>query len=202
MKEFWDGAGFMFVLFNPFLMSVYMVDFVRGLTLATFWRVMARAAIISGSVFLLFAFFGERLFTQVFHVRFESFLIFGGLIFLVIGGRFVLLGAGAMRGLRGEARHLSGSIAMPFMIGPGTVSASVLIGSRMDFPLAGLSILSGIALAIAALVAVKWVHDVVRLRHEALIERYLDLAGRASALFIGSFAVEMILTGVRGWWGG
>lgn len=202
MKDYWDGAGFMFVLFNPFLMSVYMVDLVRGLTLGTFSRVMARAAVISGTVFLLFAFFGEQLFTRVFHVQFESFLIFGGIIFLIIGGRFVLLGAEAMRDLRGEVRHLSGSIAMPFMIGPGTVSASVLIGSRMDFPLAGLSILSGLALAIGALIGVKWLHDVMRLRHEALIERYLDLAGRASALFIGSFAVEMILKGVQGWWNG
>lgn len=201
MKEFWESVSLMLVLLNPFLMSIYLLDFIRGLPQGTFSRVMGRAGLISTTVFLIFAFFGDRLFREFFHVQFESFLVFGGLVFLIIGVRFVMYGAEAMNGLRGESRHISGSIAMPFMIGPGTVSASVVIGSRHNFGIAGLAIGLAIALSVVMLVGLKWIHDYVRSRHESLIERYIDLTGRASALFIGSFAVEMIFQGLEGWWG-
>lgn len=201
MKEFIEGLTLMLVLFNPFLMSVYLIDFIRELSIGTFARVLLRASLISVTVFLIFAFFGDRLFQVVFHVRFESFLIFGGLVFLFIGLRFVFLGADAMKGIRGEAQHVSGSIAMPFMIGPGTVSASVLIGSRMNFPEASLAIGMGVLASVGMLVAVKFGYDYAKLRREDLIERYLDLAGRLSALFIGTFAIEMILQGLDSWKG-
>lgn len=200
MKEFWESVSLMLLLLNPFLMSIYLVDFIRGLPAGLFSRVMTRAALISTLVFLIFAFFGDRLFSNFFQVQFESFLIFGGLVFLIIGMRFVMYGAGAMTDLRGESRHISGSIAMPFMIGPGTVSASVLIGTRHSFAVAALAIGLGITLSIILLMGLKWLHDYIRTRHESLIERYIDLTGRASALFIGSYAVEMILKGLEGWW--
>ena len=42
----------------------------------------------------------------------------------------VMVGSKAMSELRGSPDHFSGSIALPFLIGLGTVSASVLVGSR------------------------------------------------------------------------
>lgn len=200
MQAFWESVSLLLLLLNPFLMSIYLVDFIRGLTLGVFARVMIRAAFISLVVFLLFAFFGDQLFLNFFQVHFDSFMIFGGLVFLIIGLRFVMYGAEAMTGLRGFSRHISGSIAMPFMIGPGTVSASVIIGSRHNIAVAGLAIGVGIGLSVGLLIALKGAHDYIRSRHESLIERYIDLTGRASALFIGSFAVEMILKGLEGWW--
>lgn len=48
--------------------------------------------------------------------------------------------------LRGKAEHLAGSVAMPFMIGPGTVNASVIIGTKhnlLDASLESISKTSG-----------------------------------------------------------
>ena len=67
------------------------------------------------------------------HARFESFQIFGGLIFLVIGYRYVFEGADTIGVMRGAPNHLAGTIAMPFMIGPGTISASVITGCTAQF---------------------------------------------------------------------
>ncbi len=80
---------------------------------------------------MLFAVAGDALFARVLQVRFASFLIFGGIVFLVVAIRYMMIGAEAIRGLRGPPEHIAGSVAIPFMIGPGTVSASVLVGSRL-----------------------------------------------------------------------
>jgi multiple antibiotic resistance protein len=42
-------------------------------------------------------------------------------------------------------------------------------------------------------------HDVVRQRHVKLIDRYVEISGRVSALMIGTFAIEMIGTGASDW---
>src|SRR3970282_1531496 len=89
----------LFALLNPFLMSVYLMDLITDLPRPMFVRVLARGALISAAVFALFAWSGDALFSDVLHVRFASFQVFGGLIFLLIGARFVFTGAGGMRGI-------------------------------------------------------------------------------------------------------
>jgi multiple antibiotic resistance protein len=84
-------------------------------------------------------------------------------------------------------------------VGPGTISASVVAGSRLDPSVASLVIAAALSSAIAAILAIKWLHDFVRTRNESLIARYSEIAGRVTALFTGSFAIEMILTGIERW---
>ena len=79
-----------FSLLNPFLMSIYMLGIIRTSEAKTFNTALITGSLISFMVFLLFAWGGETVFNQYLHVRFESFQIFGGLIFLVIGYRYVL----------------------------------------------------------------------------------------------------------------
>jgi multiple antibiotic resistance protein len=88
---------------------------------------------------------------------------------------------------------------MPFIVGPGTISASVLAGSRLSYPDAALAIGLALVVAIAAIILLKKTHDVVRERDERYVARYMDIAGRVTALFTGSFAIELILKGVERW---
>lgn len=194
-----ESAVFLLVLLNPFLLSIYLLDLVEKLSFAQLGRVLLRASVISGVVFFVFAWAGDSLLTKLLHVRFASFLIFGGTVFLVIGIRFVLMGGEALSSLRGEAGLVAGSIAMPFMIGPGTVSASVIAGTRAPLPLAFVSITGALAATSVMVLMLKAVHDFVRKRNEELVERYIDIVGRLSALVIGTIAVEMILQGFEKW---
>lgn len=188
-----------FALLNPFLLSIYLLDLISDLDTRTFYRVLFRASLISGSVFWLFAWGGEAIFTQYLQVRFASFQLFGGVIFLLIGVRFVFSGVDAIRSTRGAPEHLAGSIAMPFLIGPGTVSAAVVIGSRHGAPLSGLVIFGTLALTMTLVVALKVVHDYVKERNARLIDRYMEIVGRISALLIGTIAIEMIMVGGGSW---
>ena len=189
----------LFALLNPFLMSVYLMDLITDLPRTMFVRVLARGALISAVVFALFAWSGDALFSDVLHVRFASFQVFGGLIFLLIGARFVFTGADAMRAMRGQPEHLAGSIAMPFMIGPGTVSASVVVGARLPVPDAIGIIVLTLTATVVLVSAIKLAHDFLKERNARLIDRYVEIVGRISALLIGTFAVEMIFEGLGTW---
>lgn len=198
-KAFVDSFLLLFVLLNPFLLSIYLLDLIEELDQTTFRRALIRGMLISFFVFAAFAWAGDAIFSRVLQVRFAAFLIFGGLVFLIIAIRYVMIGSGAIRELRGSAEHVSGSIAMPFLIGPGTVSASVLAGSHLPVIFAVLSIAAALVTAIAAVLLIKRLHDAVKKNHEGLVERYIDVVGRISALVIGTIAVDMILRGIDIW---
>ena len=131
--------------------------------------------------------------------EFASFQIFGGIVFLLIGLQFVFQGTTAIEILRGESQHLAGAIVMPILIGPGTISASVIVGKRHD-PLTACVIVFTAVLASAFLVlGLKAAHDYVRPRNGALIQRYIEIAGRIAALYVGTVSIEMIMQGLRAW---
>ena len=186
------------VLFNPFLMSIYLLDLIQDLDRRTFVQVLVRASAISGSVFLLFAWGGEAIFTNLLQVSFSAFLIFGGIVILLIALQMMFVGSQAIRNLRGgDPAHLSGSVAMPFMIGPGTISASVLAGKTLSMAQAAAVIVLALSLTALMLLVLKNAFDAVKARHAGLLERYIDITGRAAALLTGSIGVQMILQGLH-----
>jgi len=185
-----------FSLLNPFLMSIYMIGLIRHTETNVFNKALIQGGLIAYVVFLLFAWGGEAIFNRYLNVRFESFLIFGGLIFLVIGYRYVFQGADTIGEMRGAPEHLAGTVAMPFMIGPGTISAAVVTGMSMSIVEAAIVIALVLFLTCSVLIAMKFSHDHLRYKHAKYIDRYFDIVGRLAALLIGTIAVDMIVNGV------
>lgn len=194
-----ESCIFLLVLLNPFLLCIYLLELIQKLQLGELAGVLLRASLISTVVFCTFAWAGEIILTDLLHVRLASFMIFGGVVFLIIGIRFVLLGGEALDSLRGETGYSGGAVAMPFMIGPGTVSASMIAGSRSPCFLAAAAIIAALALTSLFVLGFKALHDLIKKRNEQLVERYVDIVGRVSALIIGTVAVEMILQGLETW---
>tara|TARA_R110001583_G_scaffold12410_3_gene55146 strand:- start:1619 stop:2110 length:492 start_codon:yes stop_codon:yes gene_type:complete len=161
---------------------------------------MMRAHIISGIVFVIFAITGERIFEDIFNVRFGAFLIFGGIIFLWIGIQSIFSGQLALIDTSGDPEHIAGSVAMPFMIAPGTISASVLIGSSLPASSATIAVIVAIVFSLSSIILFKLIHDPLKKRNERLLNRYVEVMGRIVALFTGTFAIEMIARGVGLLW--
>ena len=199
MSELLRSTLLLLVLLNPFLVIVYLIDIVQKLNQKQFQQVLMRAGIIASLAFCSFAVLGDAIFTNLFQVEFASFQIFGGIIFLLIGLQFLFKGPNAIEMLRGESKHIAGAIAMPVLIGPGTISASVVIGKRNDILIACLAIVLAVFLCLLTIVILKHIHDKVLQKKEELIQRYFDIAGRITALFIGSVAIEMIMNGLKAW---
>jgi small neutral amino acid transporter SnatA (MarC family) len=199
MTDIINSTILLLVLLNPFLVIVYLVDVVEKLERRQFARVMSRAGLIAAAVYCCFAILGDIIFSRVVQAEFASFQIFGGVVFLLIGVQFVFKGPTAIELLRGESEHLAGAIAMPILIGPGTISACVIIGKRHDSLIASAIIVFSIMVSIGVMIGMKAVHDFVRPRSARLIERYVEIAGRVTALYVGTVSVEMIMQGVRSW---
>jgi small neutral amino acid transporter SnatA (MarC family) len=198
-RDFINAVILLLVLLNPFLMCVYLLDLVQHLDARTFRKTMIRAGTISGVVYILFAIVGDQLFSVVLNVRFEAFLIFGGIVFLIVSIKLVTAGSHALRDLRGGAEHVSEGVALPFMIGPGTISASILAGKSQSIPMASIAIIFSVVVSLTLVILLKYLHDYVKTTHEPLLERYLDTIGRVSALLMGTIAVDMLLRGVNMW---
>lgn len=199
MTELAQSTALLLVLLNPFLVIIYLIDVVQKLERGQFVRVLFRAGVISSLVFCAFAILGDAVFVSVMQAEFASFQIFGGVIFLIIGLQFVFRGPTAIEILSGESKYLAGAIAMPVLIGPGTISASVVIGKRHDALSACIVVLIAITTCLVTIAFLKWLHDVVRPRREPLIERYIEVTGRVSALYVGTVAVDMVMRGLRTW---
>lgn len=199
MPEAIQSTVFLMMLLNPFLLAVYLLDPFQRLSAAVFAKVLFRAWLISVTVFVLFAQIGSFIFQTVLQAHVASFQIFGGIVFLLIGIQFVFSGNSAIEGLRGESQHIAGAIAMPLMVGPGTIGASIVLGETLGGLMAAAAIGSAVTLSVVVIFLLKKIHDFVRPRNEALVERYIDIVGRITALIIGTYAIEMIMNGLRSW---
>ena len=201
MPDFWNSVTLLLVLLNPFLVIIYLVDVVQKLSGRQFAKTLIRGGLIACIVFCCFALVGDAIFSHFVKAEFASFQIFGGAVFLLIGMQFVFRGPTAIEMLRGDSENLAGAIAMPVLIGPGTISASIVIGER-HAALASCSVVfAAVSLSILAMLALKALHDYVRPRNEPIIQRYIEISGRITALFVGTIAVEMIMQGLRAWVG-
>lgn len=201
MPEFVKAVSLLLALLNPFLVIVYLVDVVQNLDKSTFRSVLIRAGIISAAVYSLFAIAGDAIFTSIIQADFASFQIFGGIVFLAIGLQFVFKGPSTIEILRGESKHLVGAIAMPVLIGPGTLSASVVVGKSLSPLLACAAIFVAMTISIALMLVLKTLHDHAISTRESLVQRYIEIAGRVTALYVGTIAVQMIMEGLHTWAG-
>ncbi len=193
------SLSLLLVLLNPFLVIVYLVDVMEKLDRKKFNLVLLRAGLIASLVFCTFSILGDIIFTNILNAEFASFQIFGGVVFLLIALQFVFRGPRAIEVLRGESEHVAGAIAMPILIGPGTISVSVIIGKRHEMLVACVVVIAAVLISLITMFLLKSAHDYVKARNESLIERYIEIAGRITALFAGTISIEMIFQGIRTW---
>ena len=201
MSEYIKSAILLFTLLNPFLILVYLVEMVKELALKQFAQIVISAGLVACVAYSCFAILGDAIFGDIVQAEFASFQIFGGLILLLIGLQFVFRGPMSMTMLKGKSGYSVGAVAMPVLIGPGTISASLLIGKRHDQLEAIAIIFAATALAIIVVIALKSLHDFVLPRSEPLVNRYIEITGRISALYVGTVAVNMIMQGLGTWIG-
>jgi len=199
MTEYLRSAALLLVLLNPFLIIIYLIDIVEKLEHRQFRQVLARAGAISIAVFWCFVLLGDAIFSSVIQAEFASFQVFGGIVFLLIGLQFVFRGPKAIEILQGESQHVAGAVAMPVMIGPGTISASVVIGERHSPFESMIIVVVAVVVSVLVIMGLKKLHDFVRPRNEQLVQRYIEIAGRITALFVGTVAVEMMMQGLSVW---
>lgn len=186
-------------ILNPFALSLYLVTVVEDLEWDAFFRVILSATLISMVAFSIFVLTGDRL-LDFLGVRAEAARVFGGTIFFVVGYKYATSGFKTTEFLRGSIDELPGAIAMPFMIGAGTITQSILISRRHGDLTALLAIAVALAITLAMVCVFKLLRDHLRRRRERLFERYVNILARANGLIIGAISAEMIIAGIHDIW--
>lgn len=187
-------------ILNPFALCLYLVGVMDDLESRAFIRVLFWASVISLIVFWVFAVAGEPLLVDFLGVRPEALRIFGGVVFFVVAYNYVTRGYKAVETLRGSLEELPSAIALPFMIGAGTITQAILLGRRHG-PCLSIFLLSlGLCICFLVVIAFKLIRDGLRDKREKVFERYVNILSRINGLFIGAISTEMIISGIRKLW--
>ncbi len=193
-------APFLAIL-NPFALCLYTSSVMEDLDFRSVLKVVVGACVISTAVFWLFALTGEALLSGVFLVEPAALRAFGGLIFLIVGYNYVTKGYRGAEILRGSLEELPSAIALPFMVGAGTITQAIIIGQQVDKWYASmLVILLGVVVALVVLMLYKVLHDHLAGARERLFIRYVNILARLNGLLIGAISVSMIVEGIKELW--
>lgn len=193
-----DLVAFIAIL-NPFALCLYLTGVIHDLNRRDFFWVMAAATGMSFGAFLLFAFGGEPMLRSL-GVRLSAMRMFGGLILLGIAYNYVMKGYKAAEMLRGSLDELPSAIAMPFMIGAGTITQAIIMG-RNHPPVVTVGILVAAMVFSLVVVAVFYfLHGFFHAKRERVFNRYINILSRLNGLLIGAIAMEMLLQGAQRLW--
>jgi multiple antibiotic resistance protein len=113
-------------LINPFALFLYLDSVRRDLSFAKFTYVIFKASVISFAVSILFFIAGDYILREIFNINFNSFRIFGVIVIFTSAYLFVVKGGGALIHYKDDLDDLASDIALPFMVGAGTISLSIL----------------------------------------------------------------------------
>lgn len=200
MENIWKSLIPFLAILNPFALCLYLVGVMEDLDKEAFLRVLIRACGISFAVFCVFGLAGEPFLVDLLGIRPDALRIFGGVIFFIVGYNYVVKGYRTNEMLRGSLDELPSAIALPFMIGAGTLTQSILIGKQHSMGVTILVISIGILVSFAIVLVFKLIRDHMRGPKERVFERYVNIMVRINGLVIGAISTEMIISGVRNMW--
>ena len=187
-------------ILNPFALCLYLEEAMHKLRMRAFAGVLARASVISLLAFWFFALAGRPFLNSTLQVRPEALRIFGGIIFLVIAYHYTMRGHQGTEVVRGDITQLPAAIALPFMIGAGTITQSMLMRQHLPPVSCMFTLFLGVAISFGIVLAFKALSDHLKRRSEATFYRYADIVARLNGLLIGAISVEMIVEGVHQLW--
>lgn len=187
----------MLVILNPFSQVLYLRELMNELTLREFAGVHIRATLLSLGVFALFVVIGDPVLQNVFQVRLGSLQVFGGLINLFIAYRYITVGPGSNLLFRGNIADLAPNISLPYMVGPGTIWLSILMGRTYPWYVAVGLVAGVVVLNMLIVLGAKISFSSLQAQSETLLGKYCSILMRTMALFIGAIGVEMIFNGVE-----
>ncbi len=186
------------VMLNPFAIFVYVKNVREELPDSDYYSVLLKANIISFIVYVFFAAFGALLFNKVFNIDFESFRIFGGIVLLSLALVIIIQGRRSVVTLKGSLDDIASEVAIPFMVGPGTISVSIIIGNEFNL----VSSVLIIAVAMAISLAIVFILSIMRKRllnqsSRKAFDKKLGTYLRLNGFFIGAIGVNMVITGIN-----
>lgn len=190
------------VMLNPFALFLYLEPIRHDLSHKNYLKVIFKATLISLVVCMLFYFSGEFIFESVFHINFESFRIFGGIIIFSFSYFFIVKGQKALIMIKENLDDLASEIALPFMVGAGSISLSILMSEKHETIIGAGALVIIFISNFLILFLLKKFRDLLegrKFRHA--FDKNMEVLLRLNGFFIGAIGVNMILTGINNIYG-
>jgi multiple antibiotic resistance protein len=163
-----------------------------------FLRVLTKASIISYAIILFFVLTGDVIFNMLFQIEFNSFRIFGGIVIFSFAYFYIVQGKKALIQLRGSLDDLAAEIAMPFMVGAGTISLAIIASE--EHSLSVNMVLLPIILIINFLIilGLKTIRDnIIQKRLRVAFDKSMGILLRITGFFVGAIGIDMALIGIK-----
>ncbi|MEX0748934.1 MAG: MarC family protein [Candidatus Saccharimonadales bacterium] len=186
------------VLMNPFALFVYLLPLKRELGLSSFIQILLRASLISFIIYVLFALFGQQIFSTLLKIDFDSFRIFGGIVVASFALSFILQGKKSLITTRGELSSIAAEVALPFMVGAATITLSILIGRSLSVINAIATIGAAMSINAIIIVLLALFRQTLKNRMLEVFDKNMDIVLRVNGFFVGAIGVDLIITGIRG----
>lgn len=186
------------VMLNPFALFLYLKPLMKELTDREFVAVFFRASLISFLIYLAFVLFGNFIFARVFQISFESFRIFGGVILFSLAYLFIVRGKKAFIQTKGDLHDMASEIALPFMVGAGTISLSILLGEQLSMPLGVLALVLIMIINFLVVLGLKEMRKRISVHKlRVAFDKNMEILLRINGFFVGSIGIDMIATGIK-----
>lgn len=185
-------------LLNPFALFLYLKPVMSDLSDQDFTRVFLKATLISFFTFLAFLFFGDIFFLRIFRINFESFRIFGGIVIFSLAYLFIVRGEKAFIQMKGDLHDLASEIALPFMVGAGTISLTVLMRDRLLLWQGILALVIILLITFLTIVGLKKLRAGIKSEElQIAFDKNMEILLRINGFFLGAIGVDMIVSGIK-----
>jgi len=186
------------IMLNPFALFLYLEPVRKDLNHKQFLTVIFKATLISLTICYVFFFSGEFLFRKVFLIDFESFRIFGGIIIFSYAYFFIVKGQRALIMIKENLDDLASEIALPFMVGAGTISITIIASYRHTKLVGVLILLTAYVINFLAIFLLNKMRDSLEGKKlKTAYDKNMEVLLRLNGFFIGAIGVNMVLTGIK-----
>ena len=186
------------VMLNPFALFLYLEPIRKDLNSKQFISVILKASLISLSVCFIFFFSGEFLFESVFMIDFEAFRIFGGIIIFSYAYFYIIKGQKALIMIKENLDDLASEIALPFMVGAGTISLTIITAYKHPRIIGIVILIIVFILNFIVILGLKIMRDsLVGRKLKKLFDKNMEVLLRLNGFFIGAIGINMIINGIK-----
>ncbi|MBC5992199.1 MarC family protein [Pontibacter cellulosilyticus] len=185
------------VMLNPFALFLYLKPVMHDLSDADFRTVFLKASLISFFIFLVFLVFGDLVFQKVFRINFESFRIFGGIVLFSLAYIFIVQGKKAFIQIKGDLHDLASEIALPFMVGAGTISLTILMSEQLVLWQGVVTLALIMLINFVIIMGLKQIRRGMRSKRvQTAFDKNMELLLRINGFFVGAIGIDMVVTGI------
>lgn len=185
-------------MMNPFALFLYLTPIMKELKDKDFLLVLTKASIISFVIILFFILSGDIIFNLLFRIEFNSFRIFGGIVIFSFAYYYIVKGQKALIQLRGSLDDLAAEIAMPFMVGAGTISIAIIAAEENTIMVNLLILPLILIINFTIIITLKKIRDhIMQKRLRVAFDKSMGIFLRLTGFFVGAIGIDMILRGIK-----